>query len=381
LRNGNKKNLCALCELERSVRDTKMRKDSKIYIAGHTGLVGSALVRGLQAAGFANLVFESSSRLDLTRQADTEKFFQKQKPEYVFLAAAKVGGILANNTYPAAFIYSNLAIQTNVIHAAWQTGVKRLFFLGSSCIYPKACPQPMKESYLLTGPLEPTNEPYAIAKIAGLKMCQSYNRQYGTTYAGLMPTNLYGPNDNFDLEDSHVLPALIRKFHLAKLASGGHWDAIEKDETIFGPIPDEVKRSLGLDLQSSNRNHLKPTVVLWGSGAPRREFLHVDDLAGACIFIASLNDADHHTFFERIEVPLINVGCGQDQTIKALAEIIAEVVGFQGEISWDQDKPDGTPQKLLDVSIITKLGWKPTIALKDGIQSVYQWYLQKAQTE
>jgi GDP-L-fucose synthase len=358
-----------------------MDRNSRIYIAGHTGLVGSALFRRLQATGYANLIVESSSHLDLTRQADTENFFQKQKPDYVFLAAAKVGGILANNTYPAHFIYNNIAIQTNVIHAAWETGVKRLVFLGSSCIYPKECPQPMKESYLLTGLLEPTNEPYAIAKIAGLKMCQSYNRQYGTTYMALMPTNLYGPNDNFDLEKSHVLPALIRKFHLAKLASSGHRDAIDKDEKTFGPIPDDIKTSLGLDLRSSPSKTRAPTVVIWGSGTPRREFLHVDDLASACLFVAGLSDTEYHTLFEAIDVPLINIGCGEDQTIKDLAEMVAEVVEYKGDVSWDQEKPDGTLQKLLDVSIITRLGWKPTIDLKDGIRSVYQWYLQKGQTE
>lgn len=357
-----------------------MKKDSKIYIAGHTGLVGSALARRLHASGYTDIIFESRSNLDLTRQADTENFFQKQKLEYVFLAAAKVGGILANNTYPAEFIYNNIAIQTNVIHAAWKTGVKRLLFLGSSCVYPQACPQPMKETYLLTGPLEPTNEPYAIAKIAGLKMCQSYNRQYGTTYVTVMPTNLYGPNDNFDIETSHVLPALIRKFHIAKLASEGQWGAIKKDEEIFGPIPDDIKISLGLDLQPSNHNSHAPTVVIWGSGTPRREFLHVNDLANACIFIASLNDADYHTLFESIATPLINIGCGEDHTVKALAEMITEVVGYRGDVSWDREKPDGTTQKLLDISIITKLGWQPTIALKAGIQSVYQWYLRKGQS-
>ena len=237
----------------------------------------------------------------------------------------------------------------------------------------------MKESYLLTGPLEPTNEPYAVAKIAGVKMCQSYNRQYGTTYLALMPTNLYGPNDNFDLENSHVLPALIRKFHLAKLASGGHWDAVENDEKIFGPISDGIKTSLGLDLRPSSGKSREPTVVIWGSGTPRREFLHVDDLADACIYIAGLNDAAYRKLFERIDVPLVNIGCGEDQTIKALAEMVAEVVGYDGDVSWDREKPDGTAQKLLDVSIITRLGWKPAMALKDGIRSVYQWYLAKEQ--
>ncbi|MFH1580684.1 MAG: GDP-L-fucose synthase [Pseudomonadota bacterium] len=326
-----------------------MNKNASIYIAGHTGLVGSALVRKLKEKGFQNLITRGHAELDLTRQSDVEAFFQEEKPEYVFLAAAKVGGILANNTYPAEFIYTNLAIQTNIIHAAWKTGVKRLLFLGSSCIYPGNCPQPMKEEYLLTGPLEPTNEPYAVAKIAGIKMCQSYNRQYGTNYIAVMPTNLYGPNDNFDLETSHVLPAMIRKFHLAKLAANGDREAVMKDQARFGLIPKD-------DIMAN------PAVVnLWGSGSPCREFLHVDDVADACVFImlASRTPA------------LINIGSGREISINELALLIKDIVGFEGNVVFDKTRPDGTLQKLLDVSRLTSLGWKPKISLKDGIRSTY----------
>jgi len=356
-----------------------MKKTSRIYIAGHTGLVGSALLRRLEAEGYSNLVVRKHSDLNLIRQTDVEDFFKAEKPEYVFLAAAKVGGIMANYTYPAEFIYTNLAIQNNIIHAAWKTGIKRLLFLGSSCIYPKECPQPMKEDYLLSGPLEPTNEPYAIAKIAGIKLCQSYNRQYGTKYLCVMPTNLYGPNDNFDLETSHVLPALIRKFRLAKLAEQGDWEGIRKDEQKYGTIPEEIKQSIGLtsfisDLEKTTSNS-KPSVLLWGSGSPRRELLHVDDLADACIFLSRLNENDYHELFNDNRTPLINIGCGEDQTIKELSETVAQVVGYKGDVQWDLDKPDGTPQKLLDISKIKKLQWKPKIALTDGIPNVYKWYV------
>ena len=357
-----------------------MEKNAKIYIAGHTGLVGSALFRRLEADGYSNLIVSSHSDLNLTKQADVEDFFNKKRPECVFLAAAKVGGIMANYTYPAEFIYTNLAIQNNVIHTAWKSGVKRLLFLGSSCIYPKECPQPMKEDYLLTGPLEPTNEPYAVAKIAGIKMCQSYNRQYGTRYLCVMPTNLYGPNDNFDLETSHVLPALIRKFHLAKLAQQGDREGIKRDEQKYGTIPEEIKLSIGYKTPTSNLQPTPsssvPSVVLWGTGNPRRELLHVDDLADACIFINKLNEEIYSRFFNDSRTPLINIGCGKDNTIKEIAAVVAEVVGYKGGVYWDQDKPDGTPQKLLDISQIKELGWKPNIALKDGIRSVYEWYLK-----
>ena len=304
-----------------------MEKDSKIYIAGHRGLVGSAIHRKLTQEGFTNLITRSSRELDLRDQPAVAAFFAAERPEYVFLAAAKVGGILANNTYPAEFLYDNLAIQNNLIHQSYRHGVKKLLFLGSSCIYPKFAPQPMAEDSLLTGELEPTNEPYAIAKIAGIKLCQSYNRQYGTRYISLMPTNLYGPNDNFDLQTSHVLPALIRKFHEAKLEG-------------------------------------RSAVEIWGSGSPRREFLHVDDLADACLFLMLNYEASD----------IVNVGVGEDVSIKELALLIKDVVGFGGELTFDRSKPDGTPRKLLDVRKLTALGWKARISLLEGITSTYRWF-------
>jgi GDP-L-fucose synthase len=342
-----------------------MEKDSKIYIAGHTGLVGSALVRRLEKEGFSNLILRRHSELDLERQSEVEDFFEKERPEYVFLAAAKVGGIHANNTYPAEFIYMNLTIQNNVIHSAWKTNVKRLIFLGSSCIYPRDCPQPMKEEYLLTGPLEETNEPYAVAKIAGIKMCQSYNRQYGTRYLAVMPTNLYGPNDNFDLEESHVLPALIRKFHLAGLFAGGKRDEIIKDESIFGPIKDDFKKPLQAKLQ----------VKVWGTGKPYREFLHVDDLSDACLFLMKLEETAFASLITANEVPLVNIGFGKDITIKDLSVLIKDAVGFEGSVIFDQSRPDGTPRKLLDISRIKALGWEPGISLPEGIRKTYAFYL------
>jgi len=307
-----------------------MKKNSKIYIAGHRGLVGSAIVRRLKYSGYDNLVFRSYEELDLERQEGVEAFFDQERPEYVFLAAAKVGGIYANLTFPAEFIYNNLVIETNIIHSSYLYGVKKLLFLGSSCIYPKHCPQPMKEEHLLSGYLEPTNEPYAVAKIAGIKMCQSYNRQYGTRYISTMPTNLYGPGDNFDLKTSHVLPALIRKFHEAKERG---------DESV----------------------------EIWGTGAPRREFLYVDDLADACLFLMN-NYEDEE---------IINVGVGKDQTIGEVAEMVGEVVGFKGDLSFDHSKPDGTPLKLLDVSRLTALGWQPKTPLREGIKQAYKWYLEQ----
>jgi GDP-L-fucose synthase len=358
-----------------------MKKDSKIYIAGHTGLVGSALYHRLKAGGYSNLIVRNHSDLDLTRQIEVEAFFQSEKPEYVFLAAAKVGGIMANYTYPAEFIYTNLTIQSNIIHSAWKTGVKRLLFLGSSCIYPKECPQPMKEEYLLTGSLEPTNEPYAVAKISGIKMCQAYNSQHGTHYLCVMPTNLYGPNDNFDLETSHVLAALIRKFHLAKLALQKDWEGIRKDAQAFGRIPDDIKEVIGIRTPFSGNPtptaNTRPMVPLWGSGNPRREFLHVDDLADACVFLSEFEEEDLSEIFKSDDTLLFNVGCGEDRTIKDIASIISEVVGFKAEVEWDQSKPDGTIQKLLDISRISRLGWKPSIDLKDGVRSVYEWYLKE----
>lgn len=306
-----------------------MEKNSKIYIAGHTGLVGSALVRNLTANGYTNLVMRTFKELNLLDALAVQKFFETEKPEYVILAAAKVGGIKANNDFPADFIYQNLGIEMNVIHNAYLSGVKKLLFLGSSCIYPRDCPQPIKEEYLLTGPLEPTNEPYAVAKIAGIKMCQSYNRQYDTKYISVMPTNLYGPFDNFDLNSSHVLPALVRKFHEAKLAS-------------------------------------TPTAVVWGTGTPKREFLHVDDLADACVFLMNHYDGND----------IVNIGTGEDVTIAEVARLVQKVVSFEGTIVQDTEKPDGTPRKLLDVSKLHSLGWKHKIPLEEGIASTYQWFLE-----
>lgn len=303
-----------------------MNSDSKIYIAGHRGLVGSAIVRELEKQGYSNLIIRTRDELDLLDDSAVAEFFAKEKPEYVFLAAAKVGGILANDQHPGEFIYENLKIETNVIHQSYLAGVKKLLFLGSSCIYPKNCPQPIKEEYLLSGYLEPTNDAYAIAKIAGIKMCQSYNKQYGANFISTMPTNLYGPNDNFDLASSHVLPALIRKFHEAK------------------------EQNL-------------PMVTVWGSGAPKREFLHVDDLASACLFLMSNYN----------QTEIINIGTGEDLSIKELAGMIKEVMGYDGEIVWDIAKPDGTMKKLLDVSRINNLGWKHSIDLRKGLESTYKW--------
>jgi GDP-L-fucose synthase len=311
----------------------RMDANALIYVAGHAGLAGSAIVRALQAAGYRNLILRRHAELDLTRQADVEAFFERERPEYVFLAAAKVGGIHANDSYPAEFIRDNLAIQTHVIHAAWKSGVRKLAFLGSSCIYPKMAPQPMPESCLLTGPLEPTNEWYAVAKIAGIKMCQAYRRQYGFDAISLMPTNLYGPGDNFNLENSHVLPALIRKFHEAKL-----------------------------------RND--PQVVMWGTGTPRREFLHVDDLGAAAVFLMERYSGED----------IVNVGVGEDVTIRELAETIRDAVGYRGEIVQDLSKPDGTPRKLMDVSRLSALGWKASIGLREGIAGTYRWFLENAQS-
>lgn len=318
-----------------------MNKDSKIYIAGHRGLAGSAIFRRFQADGYNNILTRTHSTLDLTRQDATEAFFQEQRPEYVVVAAAKVGGILANNSYPADFIYQNLAIQTNIIHAAYLSGVKRLLFLGSSCIYPKECPQPMKEEHLLTGPLEATNEPYAIAKIAGIKMCQSYNRQYGTRFMAVMPTNLYGPGDNFDLQTSHALAALLRKFHEARING-------------------------------------RETVEVWGTGTPRREFLHADDLADACLFIMRLPDSAFNSLIADFETPLVNIGVGKDITIGKLCELIKDILGFSGELTFDESKPDGTYQKLLDVSRMSSLGWQAKLSLTEGIAGTYQWCLDKS---
>lgn len=306
-----------------------MNKEDKIYIAGHRGLVGSAILRNLEKSGYNNFVLRTSKELNLTSQAEVNQFFESEKPDYVFLAAAKVGGILANDTYPADFIRDNLLIQTNVIDAAYRNNTKKLLFLGSSCIYPKFAPQPMKEEHLLTGELEPTNEWYAIAKIAGIKMCQAYKKQYGFNAISIMPTNLYGTGDNFNLENSHVMPALIRKFH----------DAKEKGES---------------------------TVEVWGTGSPRREFLHVDDMADATIYLMHNYDGED----------IVNIGVGEDVSIKELAELVKETVGFEGELVFDTSKPDGTPRKLLDVTKLNKAGWSAKIELKNGIKDTYQWFLE-----
>ena len=305
-----------------------MEKEAKIYVAGHRGMVGSAIVRKLQALGFTNLILRTSAELDLKNQLAVQTFFEAEQPEYVFLAAAKVGGIVANNTYRADFLYENLEIQNNVIHQSYLNRVKKMMFLGSSCIYPKLAPQPLKESYLLSGYLEPTNEPYAIAKIAGIKMCEAYRAQYNCNFISVMPTNLYGPNDNYSLENSHVLPAMIRKFHEAK---------------------------------QQNKSFME----LWGTGSPMREFLHADDLAEACLFLMeNYNEAE-----------LVNIGTGEDVSIKELAETVQKIVGFEGEIRWDSSKPDGTPRKLMDVSKLHNLGWKHKIVLEKGIQLAYQDFL------
>jgi GDP-L-fucose synthase len=308
-------------------RKNKLEKSAKIYVAGHRGMVGSAIVRNLQSKGYTNIVYRTSKELDLRDYNAVQAFLQEEKPEYVFLAAAKVGGIVANNTYKGQFLFENLQIQNNVIHGSYLIGVKKLMFLGSSCIYPKFAPQPLKEEYLLTGTLEPTNEPYAIAKIAGIKMCEAYRDQYGCNFISVMPTNLYGPNDNYDLNNSHVLPAMIRKFHEAKKEN-------------------------------------KPQVELWGTGSPMREFLHADDLADACVYLMNTYN----------ESTLVNIGTGVDITIKELAETIKAEVGYEGEIFWNTEKPDGTPRKLMDVSKLHGLGWKHSIDLKEGIHKVYSEY-------
>lgn len=348
---------------------------SKIYIAGHRGLVGQALLKKLKKKGYNNIVTRTHDELELTDQAAVRDFFVNEKPDFVFLAAAKVGGIHANNTYPADFIYLNLAIQTNVIHEAYRSGVKRLVFLGSSCIYPRDCPQPMHEKYLLTGPLEATNRPYAVAKIAGIEMCWAYNRQYGTQFLAVMPTNLYGPGDNYNLENSHVLPALIRKCHLAKLAMAGDMAGIREDEAVYGTIPLDVKEAIGLAPDSSLLTpHSQPKVVVWGTGTPYREFLYSEDMADATIFLANLPDLQSPSLLTPDSPPLINIGCGRDQTIRESATIVKDVVGFTGELVFDTDKPDGTPRKLLAVNRLNSLGWQPHIPLAHGIKQSYEDY-------
>lgn len=308
-----------------------MKKGSRIYISGHRGLVGSAVMERLEKEGYTNIITRTHGELDLLRQADVEAFFKKERPEYVVLSAARVGGIYANSAYPAQFIYENLMIQNNVIHSSYSSGVEKLVFFGSACSYPRECPQPMKEGYLLTGSLEPTNEPYAVAKIAGMKMCESYNRQYGSSFISIVPANVYGPKDNFDTEGSHVIPALLRRFHEAKLSG----------------VRD---------------------VVIWGSGSPKREFIYADDLADACLFLLQ----------KRRAAPLINVGGGAEISVMALAYLIKEIVGFKGAVSFDIARPDGAPQKLLDSTMINALGWKAVTTLGEGIKKTYGWYLNSA---
>ncbi|SFK32955.1 GDP-L-fucose synthase family protein [Methylophaga sulfidovorans] len=353
-----------------------MNKKDKIYVAGHRGLVGSALMRRLEQQGYENLIVRTHNELDLTVESDVASFFQKEKPDYVFLAAAKVGGIHANNTYPAEFIRDNLAIQTNLIHHAYLNDVKRLLFLGSSCIYPKNAPQPLKEECLLTGPLEETNRPYALAKIAGIEMCWSYNRQYGTQFLAAMPTNLYGPGDNYDLNNSHVLPALIRKFHLAKLAGEGNQNAILQDEKNYGKLPEPLKTEL-LDCCASQR---LPNVVIWGTGTPRREFMYSEDMADACIHLMNLDDERYKPLLggDRNDgvAPVVNIGVGEDLTIKQLAEMIKDVVGFEGNLRFDETKPDGTHRKLMDVTRLEKIGWSQRCFLFEGISQAYHEYVK-----
>jgi len=384
-----------------------MDKNSKIYIAGHTGMVGSAIMRKLQSEGYTNLLTRSHAELDLLNQKAVEEFFKQERPEYVFLAAAKVGGIMANYKYHAQFIYENIQIQNNIIHQSYLNKVKKLLFLGSSCIYPKNAPQPIKEEFLLTGELEYTNEPYAIAKIAGLKICEAYNIQYGTNFISVMPTNLYGPGDNYDMETSHVLAAIIRKMHLGKCLENNDWEAIRKDfdknpvEEVDGNASKQqiLEKLSKYEIQLIS-DPLNPcAIALWGSGKPRREFLHVDDMADACLFLMENIDSKHHPCNPSLSVksastphnnpqkPVqsaayearnthINIGTGKDLTIKELAEMIADIACFKGEIKWDTEKPDGTPRKLLDVNKMKELGWTYNIALNEGLKKNYSDYIE-----
>lgn len=407
-----------------------MNKNSKIYVAGHRGLVGSAIVKNLVSKGYTNIITRTHSELDLTNQKAVEEFFTQEKPEYVILAAAKVGGIVANNTYRADFIYENLQIQNNVIHQSYIHKVKKLLFLGSTCIYPKEAPQPMSEDSLLTSPLEYTNEPYAIAKIAGIKMCESYNIQYGTNFISVMPTNLYGPNDNFDLEKSHVLPALIRKIHLGKCLEENNWEAIKNDlnknpiEGINGSNSEnqilEKLNSYGIEivvsselqvekenttnypLQTTHNEQSKVAIEIWGTGNPRREFLYSEDMADACVFIMENRNfqdvvnqqvvssklqvenckttqkelpTTHHTLHTEVRNTHINIGTGKDISIKELSKLIAKIIGYKGIFTFNTDKPDGAMVKLTDPSKLHSLGWKHKVELEDGIKTIYDWYL------
>lgn len=374
-----------------------MEKNSKIYVAGHQGLVGSAIWKNLQGKGYTNLIGKSLSELNLLDQTATEEFFKQEKPEYVFLAAAKVGGIIANNTYRGEFIYENLTIQNNVIHNAWKYGVKKLLFLGSTCIYPKQAPQPMKENFLLTSPLEYTNEPYAIAKIAGIKMCESYNLQYGTNFIAVMPTNLYGPNDNFDLEKSHVLPALIRKIHLGKCLKENNWHDIRKDlnsrpiENIDGNNEKEeivqVLKKYGIFPANEDED---VTIEIWGTGKPQREFLWSEEMADACVYLMENTNFDDilaamqensKQEIKEIRNTHINIGTGKDISIKNLGKLISEIIGFEGELDFNEDKPDGTFRKLTDVSKLHELGWQHQIEIEEGVKKLYDWYLSQQENQ
>jgi GDP-L-fucose synthase len=348
-----------------------INQSAKIYVAGHHGMVGSGIVRNLTKAGYTNLITYNSKELNLINQSEVEAFFDYEKPEYVILAAAKVGGIVANNIYRAQFIYENLMIQNNVIHAAYKCGVKKLLFLGSSCIYPRLAPQPILEEHLLTGLLEPTNEPYAIAKIAGIKMCEAYHSQYGCNFVSVMPTNLYGENDNYDLEKSHVLPALIRKMYLGECLKKNDWETIRKDlnkRPVEGVDGESSKIKINAILAKYGVDH--KSVTLWGTGSPLREFLHVDDMADACVYVLQNYDAPD-------TIPShINVGSGTDLSIKELAEIVKKVTQYEGKLIWDSTKPDGAPRKLMDNSKLTSLGWKAKISLEEGISKVFQNYIR-----
>lgn len=348
-----------------------MLNSDRIFVAGHNGMVGSAVVRLLKKNNFHNIVVRDRIELDLTNQSQVREFFRNKKIDRIILAAAKVGGIHANNSYPAEFIYSNLMIQTNIIHEAYLAGIKHLLFLGSSCIYPKHCPQPMEETHLLSGELEPTNEPYAIAKIAGIKMCESYNRQYGTWYRSIMPTNLYGQGDNYHLENSHVIPAMIRKYHLAALAEKGDCQAIIRDQETYGEIPPDICQAIGYNPSEKKiLPEIKPTVVLWGNGSPKREFLHVDDMADACLHFMKLDQSNFCTD----KPSFINIGYGKDITIAEISKIICTITGFSGETVFDSNKPNGTPRKLLNCNRAESLGWKPQLSLEDGLIMAYEAY-------
>ncbi len=356
-----------------------MPRNARIFVAGHRGMVGSALIRQLTALAYVNILTRGRSELDLTNQAEVNSFFETEKPEYVFLAAAKVGGILANNTYRGEFIYQNMMIQNNVIHAAYVHGVKRLMFLGSSCIYPKLAPQPLKEEYLLTGPLEPTNQPYAVAKISGIEMCWSYNRQYGTKYLAVMPTNLYGPGDNYHPENSHVIPALIRRIHEAKVKHIRGEELGDRSKALGCDDPSLTTHTLPhTDDSSQNEDD---TVVIWGTGTPRREFLYCEDMAEACVYLMMLPQNDYDFFLNDATPPLINIGTGEDITIAELAKTICKVVGYTGNIKFDTSKPDGTMKKLLDMSLLHSRGWKATTGLYEGLYVAYRLFLEQEKEE